>query len=116
MKSTMLPYNPSDLKLRVPNEIAFYFLKYLTNVYYKGFEGTNNFMRVNPITEKIHVYNVTAMYYKLLKKAVTHTNTSTNKITLVFNYSERLTLSVLFKRVGVPNGLEQFEYSIINQL
>lgn len=105
------------VKLRLSYAQAQEFVIYLHRCNTTGFTGINNFRKQNIIRETLLQSIISEISVQTLKKlASTLLNSSRQYLTLSLSHSQRIAMSVMFKRVEIHPILQSIQFIIINQL
>ncbi len=109
--------NEPEITLKITKEMLQYFLVYLNNCNDTAFVDLHNYYHVDKVREAMllfSLYTITEKTSNVLYKNLTEIKTKELKLRL--NKAERITMSVMFKRVDIPICLLPVEASIIKKL
>lgn len=104
-------------KIKLTNEVLKELTQYLVSCAVEAFIGMHGYFRVDPIREELLIFHTKSLMEKVGDKVHKHSHEARSKIvTLQLSHAERVTFSVLFKRMQVPEVLSSIEFLIINKL
>lgn len=113
----MRKLEPMPLKVKVERQQLNTVNRYLIECAMRGFEGVNNYRKIQPVREEFFIYHLKCLLDKLSDLIYKKGSDPRVKIvSLKISHAEQITLSNMFKRVEVPPDLRGFELSIINHL
>lgn len=108
---------PPDITLVMSQQQPGLLLQYLQKCSIEAFTNTIGYSKYEPYREALLIYHTQVITGKVMDLLYKNARNDKKKaIRLKVTHAERITFSVLFKRVEVEQQLIPLEYQLINQL
>lgn len=92
------------------------FVRYLVHCDREAFSGSNDYRRTHPVTETLHRFNAALTTSAFIRAILRTTSRHGKPLRVKIDYGQRVTLSVIFKRVDTPPDIQSIQQQITNHL